>query len=101
MILSGSGDRFIRETYMAIRTSPLWNKYHIVKTIVNMRINNIGENEELDPTTYHYYRTLFVITYDEHGGFFDHVPPPADCPSPDGTNHDQSRKTEHKDIDIV
>ena len=21
-------------------------------------------------------RTLFVITYDEHGGFFDHVPPP-------------------------
>ena len=22
-------------------------------------------------------KTLFVITYDEHGGFFDHVPPPA------------------------
>ncbi|OYO26485.1 alkaline phosphatase family protein [Janthinobacterium sp. PC23-8] len=22
-------------------------------------------------------RTLLVITYDEHGGFFDHVPPPA------------------------
>ena len=22
-------------------------------------------------------RTLFVITYDEHGGFFDHVPPPG------------------------
>ena len=21
-------------------------------------------------------RTLFVVTYDEHGGFFDHVPPP-------------------------
>jgi phospholipase C len=25
-------------------------------------------------------KTLFLITYDEHGGFFDHVPPP---PSPD------------------
>lgn len=22
-------------------------------------------------------RTLFVVTYDEHGGFYDHVPPPA------------------------
>jgi phospholipase C len=22
-------------------------------------------------------KTLFLITYDEHGGFFDHVPPPA------------------------
>ena len=24
--------------------------------------------------------TLFIITYDEHGGFFDHVPPPAAIP---------------------
>ena len=22
-------------------------------------------------------RTLLIITYDEHGGFFDHVPPPT------------------------
>jgi phospholipase C len=42
-------------------------------------------------------RTLLVVTYDEHGGFFDHVPPPgtpaADNPSPlprvtpDGADH--------------
>jgi phospholipase C len=25
-------------------------------------------------------KTLFVITYDEHGGFFDHVPPPMNPP---------------------
>jgi phospholipase C len=25
-------------------------------------------------------KTLFVITYDEHGGFYDHVPPPAAVP---------------------
>jgi phospholipase C len=25
----------------------------------------------------HWEETLFVITYDEHGGFFDHVPPPG------------------------
>jgi phospholipase C len=24
-------------------------------------------------------KTLFVITYDEHGGFYDHVPPPYDA----------------------
>jgi phospholipase C len=27
-------------------------------------------------------QTLFVITYDEHGGFFDHVPPPGTPPAP-------------------
>jgi phospholipase C len=28
-------------------------------------------------------KTLFVITYDEHGGFFDHVPPPSNPPDDD------------------
>ena len=27
-------------------------------------------------------RTLLLITYDEHGGFFDHVRPPVDVPAP-------------------
>lgn len=27
-------------------------------------------------------RSLLVITYDEHGGFYDHVPPPTGVPSP-------------------
>ena len=27
-------------------------------------------------------RTLLFITYDEHGGFYDHVPPPTDVPAP-------------------
>lgn len=26
--------------------------------------------------------TLFVVLYDEHGGYFDHVPPPRDAASP-------------------
>ena len=25
----------------------------------------------------HWSRSLFILTYDEHGGFFDHVPPPT------------------------
>jgi phospholipase C len=28
-------------------------------------------------------RSLLVITYDEHGGCYDHVPPPTGVPSPD------------------
>jgi phospholipase C len=28
-------------------------------------------------------RTLFVLLYDEHGGFYDHVPPPAAVPPDD------------------
>jgi phospholipase C len=27
-------------------------------------------------------RSLFLITYDEHGGFYDHVPPPGGVPNP-------------------
>lgn len=27
---------------------------------------------------------LFVLIYDEHGGFYDHVVPPAGVPNPDG-----------------
>ena len=28
--------------------------------------------------------TLLLVTYDEHGGFFDHVPPLVGVPNPDG-----------------
>lgn len=41
------GQAFVASVYKALADSPLWPK------------------------------TLFIITYDEHGGFFDHVPPPA------------------------
>jgi phospholipase C len=48
---------------------------------------DVTAGQDLVLTIYHALRrskawpkTLFLITYDEHGGFFDHVPPPA---SPD------------------
>jgi phospholipase C len=28
-------------------------------------------------------RTLFIVTFDEHGGFYDHVAPPDACPPDD------------------
>ncbi|KAG9445912.1 hypothetical protein H6P81_012040 [Aristolochia fimbriata] len=50
-----NGQRLVKEVYDTLRSSPQWNE------------------------------TLFVITYDEHGGFFDHVATPtADVPNPDG-----------------
>ena len=51
------GQRFVKEVYEALRSGPQWEE------------------------------TLLVITYDEHGGFYDHVPTPAGAgvvPSPDG-----------------
>lgn len=49
------GQKFVKEVYEALRSSPQWNEM------------------------------LFVITYDEHGGFYDHVPTPVHgVPSPDG-----------------
>ncbi|KAF7833328.1 non-specific phospholipase C2 [Senna tora] len=49
------GQMFVKEVYETLRASPQWNE------------------------------TLFLITYDEHGGFYDHVPTPVrGVPSPDG-----------------
>ncbi|XP_051146999.1 non-specific phospholipase C4-like isoform X2 [Andrographis paniculata] len=49
------GQKFVKKVYEALRSSPQWNEI------------------------------LFIIIYDEHGGFFDHVPTPvAGVPSPDG-----------------
>jgi len=49
------GEFLIAHLYASLRNGPKWNE------------------------------TLFLITYDEHGGFYDHVPTPLDdIPSPDG-----------------
>ncbi|XP_042014073.1 non-specific phospholipase C6-like [Salvia splendens] len=50
-----NGQKLVKEIYESLRGSPQWNQ------------------------------TLFVITYDEHGGFYDHVQTPfVDIPNPDG-----------------
>ncbi|KAL6850212.1 hypothetical protein ACP4OV_020839 [Aristida adscensionis] len=50
-----NGQRLVKDVYEALRAGPQWN------------------------------RTLLIVTYDEHGGFYDHVATPtAGVPSPDG-----------------
>jgi phospholipase C len=48
-----AGEQLIHDLYYAVRNSPNWNQ------------------------------TLLIITYDEHGGNYDHVPPPAGAIPPD------------------
>jgi phospholipase C len=48
------GERFVNEIYTALRNSPQWNQL------------------------------LFVITFDEHGGTYDHVAPRRGAINPDG-----------------
>jgi phospholipase C len=54
------GEALIKATYEAIRNSPLWE------------------------------RSLLIITYDEHGGFYDSVAPGAATPPGDGSPNDLS-----------
>ncbi|XP_010240877.1 PREDICTED: non-specific phospholipase C3-like [Nelumbo nucifera] len=56
------GQKLVKEVYEALRASPQWNEI------------------------------LFIITYDEHGGFYDHVPTPTGVPSPDDIVSDDSFK---------
>ncbi len=48
------GQAFIRDLITHVMDSPIWND------------------------------TAIIFTYDEHGGFYDHVPPTAACPPGDG-----------------
>jgi phospholipase C len=47
------GERLVKAVYEAIRNSPHWEK------------------------------SLLIVTFDEHGGFYDHIPPPAAVPPGD------------------
>jgi phospholipase C len=49
------GEQLIHDTYQALRSGPGWGQ------------------------------TLFAVTYDEHGGCYDHVPPPWGATPPDAT----------------
>jgi phospholipase C len=49
------GEQLIHDVYQALRSGPGWAQ------------------------------TLLIITYDEHGGCYDHVPPPAGATPPDGS----------------
>ncbi|KAJ5151328.1 uncharacterized protein N7482_010580 [Penicillium canariense] len=51
------GENFIKGIYEALRNSPQWKD------------------------------TLFILTFDEHGGFADHVAPPTDVPAGDSLTY--------------
>lgn len=52
------GEKLIKDVYEAIRNSPVWEK------------------------------SMLLVTFDEHGGFYDHVAPPAAVPPGDLENQD-------------
>ncbi|KAB8299946.1 hypothetical protein EYC80_000188 [Monilinia laxa] len=54
------GENFIKQIYEALRSSPQWNE------------------------------TLFILTFDEHGGFGDHVPPPTNVPAGDNLTYTET-----------
>jgi phospholipase C len=49
------GEQFLHDVYEALRNGPAWNE------------------------------TLLIVTYDEHGGCYDHIPPPSGATPPDTT----------------
>jgi phospholipase C len=51
---TNGGEQFLHRVYDAVRSSPQWHE------------------------------TLLIITFDEHGGTYDHVPPPWGAINPDG-----------------
>ena len=53
------GEYLIAEIYNALRKSRFWEK------------------------------SVLIVLYDEHGGFFDHVSPPGAAPNPDGQTSDE------------
>jgi hypothetical protein len=62
------GERLIKTVYETVRSSPLWEK------------------------------SVLLVTYDEHGGFFDHLPPPATVPPGDGIPDEENN---HHNFDFT
>jgi len=56
----GPGEAFLQSVYVAVRNGSQWKN------------------------------TLLIITFDEHGGTYDHVPPPWGALNPDGLNGDET-----------
>jgi phospholipase C len=54
------GQVFVKTIYEALRASPQWEQ------------------------------TLFILTFDEHGGFADHVPPPENVPAGDSITYTET-----------
>ncbi|KAL2008005.1 hypothetical protein VTN00DRAFT_7987 [Thermoascus crustaceus] len=54
------GEGFIKSVYEALRNGPQWNE------------------------------TLFILTFDEHGGFADHVPTPVNVPAGDDLTYTEN-----------
>ncbi|KAJ3041267.1 hypothetical protein HDV00_009660 [Rhizophlyctis rosea] len=54
------GEGFVKSVYEALRSSPQWEE------------------------------TLFVLTFDEHGGFADHVSPPVNVPAGDALTYTEN-----------
>jgi phospholipase C len=57
-------------------------------------LNDIRKGEELVKEVYEALRnsqywseTMLIITFDEHGGFYDHLPPPATVPTGDDSKY--------------
>jgi phospholipase C len=56
------GENFVKSIYEAVRNSPQWNE------------------------------TLFILTWDEQGGFADHVSPPTDVPAGDSLTYTETAR---------
>lgn len=74
---------FIEPRYGGINNLPP-NSNHPPQNVLDGEILLATVYNTIAQSTYYWPRTLLIVTYDEHGGCFDHVVPPAAVP-PGGT----------------
>jgi phospholipase C len=74
---------FIEPRYGGINSLPP-NSNHPPQNVIDGEILLATVYNAIAQSDYYWPRTLLIITYDEHGGCFDHVVPPAAVP-PGGT----------------
>ena len=77
-----AGEQLISDVYTALRNSEYAAVTHRTSHVTR-HTSRVTHHPASSRCSY-WNNTLLVITYDEHGGFFDHVPPPHDgVPAPD------------------
>src|ERR1019366_10195477 len=71
-----------------------WSVTGVQTCALPISLNDIRKGEDLLKRVYQALRnsqywtdTMFIITFDEHGGFYDHQPPPATVPTGDDSQY--------------
>lgn len=82
---------YLEPTFFSEASPTIGTDYHPPGSLYEGEkfLRRIYDTLRKHPTVFN--KTLFIVTFDEHGGTYDHIPPPTNAPVPDTKSADFNR----------